>query len=279
MFKINFNWKIFLKIASLFVLAQIIGVWVAYKLVPDLVSVQPGRISDFNLYDLAILAVLVAIFIFAVRKFKKAGAAFFKIFLTVIIYVGSQTTLGIWFGPAASTVATVVILVLFWFFNNVFMQNIAMLLTFAGVGAVIGLSLTPETSVLLLVAFSFYDILAVYKTKHMIKLAESMIESRAIFGFVVPEILSGVKEKISKVVPGGQFMILGSGDVILPLVLSASLVRVSLFQSVFVVFFSVLGLLLMHLIFTNQKIRRPMAALPPIATMAIIGYLVALFVI
>jgi hypothetical protein len=34
-----------------------------------------------------------------------------------------------------------------------------------------------------------------------------------------------------------------------------------------------MGLMLMYYLFSAQKIRRPMAALPPIAMMAIVGYL------
>ena len=111
----------------------------------------------------------------------------------------------------------------------------------------------------------------------MIKLAQAMIESRAIFGFVIPEPGRTVRERVSNVAPGQGFMILGSGDVIFPLLLSVSLVRASLAQAILVVVFSGLGLFLMHLIFSNQQVRRPMAALPPIALMSIAGYLVASF--
>jgi len=111
----------------------------------------------------------------------------------------------------------------------------------------------------------------------MVELAEAMIQSRAIFGFVVPSSFRGFKERMIRVSPGEQFMILGSGDVILPLLLSASLVRTSVSQALIVAAFSVLGLFLMHLIFTNQKTRQPMAALPPIALAAIVGYIVSSF--
>ena len=71
-------------------------------------------------------------------------------------------------------------------------------------------------------------------------------------------------------------MILGSGDIGLPLMFAASLVSTSLWAAVVVALFSVIGLFVTHVLFLNQQQRRPMAALPPIATMAIIGYLVAL---
>lgn len=271
---IKFKLPLFLRIFLLFGLTQLAGIYAAYKFLPALGPAQPMRFSGFSFYDFAILVVFVLFLVFIIRRFKLASSIFFKIFLTIVAFAGAQAMLAIWLSPLISTLIAVLLLVLFWSFNNVFLQDLMMILTFAGVGAVLGISLAPETVIIILVILSFYDIIAVYKTKHMVELAEAMIQSRAIFGFVVPSSFRGFKERMARVSPGEQFMILGSGDVILPLLLSASLVRASLSQSVIVALFSALGLFLMHLIFTNQKTRRPMAALPPIAAMAILGYLV-----
>jgi presenilin-like A22 family membrane protease len=275
---IKFKPFLFLKILLLFGLTQVAGIWAAYKFLPELAPLAPARISSFSLYDLAILAVFIIVLVFVVGKFKSVSSVFFKVFLTLVMFAGVQAIMGIWLAPSMSALAAVFLLILFWFFNNVFLQDFLMLMTFAGVGAVLGLSLAPETVVLILVLFSFYDIIAVYATKHMVKLAETMIQSRAIFGFVVPGSFKGFGEHMAQVAPGEQFMILGSGDVILPLLLSASLVRVSVGQAAVVAAFSVLGLFLMHLMFANQKIRRPMAALPPLAAAAILGYLAVLLI-
>ncbi|MGD0976945.1 MAG: presenilin family intramembrane aspartyl protease, partial [Minisyncoccia bacterium] len=99
--------------------------------------------------------------------------------------------------------------------------------------------------------------------------------SRAIFGFIIPSSVKDFGNRMQTVQPGEQFMVLGSGDVIFPLIMTVSLVRTSLTQALIVFVFSLLGILATHLIFVNQKIRRPMAALPPIATLTIIGYLVS----
>ncbi len=274
----KFKLSLFLKIFLLFSFTQAAGIWAARKFLPELAPLTPARISSFSIYDLITLIIFIVVLVFVVGKFRLIGSIFFKVFLTMAMFAGVQAIMGIWLAPSVSVLAAVFLLVLFWFFHNVFLQDSVMVLTFAGVGAILGLSLAPETVVLILVLLSFYDIIAVYKTKHMVKLAEAMIQSRAIFGFVVPGSFKGFGERMAQVVPGEQFMILGSGDVILPLLLSASLVRVSVGQSVIVAAFSVLGLFLMHLIFTNQKVRRPMAALPPIAAMAILGYLMTLII-
>ena len=111
----------------------------------------------------------------------------------------------------------------------------------------------------------------------MVYLAKGMMESGAIFGFIIPFDLRDffyhsyeAKHKI-----GEKFMILGSGDIGLPLVLSSSVALVLIGQALVICTFTLVGLFATHLIFINQSGRRPMAALPPIATMTIIGYLVS----
>lgn len=267
------NLQLFTRLALLFAVTQALAIYVARQLLPTMIAPVA---AEFSFYDLLILILVIVIFILISTKFKQAGPIFYKVFLSILIFGGSQSVLSIWFDPIISTLAAIVLLIVFWTWQNIFIHDLAMVFTLSGIGAAIGLSLTPQVAAWILVGLSFYDIIAVYKTKHMIKLAESMIQSRAIFGFVVPPNLRAAGEHISQVAPGGQFMILGSGDVILPIILAASLVRYSLSQAVIIAVFAVGGLFLMHLIFTNQKIKRPMAALPPIAAASIIGYLVSI---
>lgn len=72
-------------------------------------------------------------------------------------------------------------------------------------------------------------------------------------------------------------MILGSGDIIMPLILASSVAGLhGLAGGLTVILFSMAGLFLTFWLFVSQRTRRPMAALPPIAVMAIIGYLASL---
>ena len=283
----NQKFSLFIRVLSLFLLTQILGVWLAVKLLPQL-SVAVADISEFTASDLIYIVIFAAIFFFAVYKFPRFSSVFYKLVLSIIIFSASQTVLSIWLArlsfasqnlgglaPITALAGGLAALALFWLYRAVWMQDLVMLLTLAGIGAIFGLALTPLTVVIILVILSFYDIIAVYKTGHMVKLAETMIQARAIFGFIIPTALSGFRENVTKVRPGEEFMILGSGDVILPLLLAASLVRISVSQAAVVVVFACLGLLITNLLFTSQKTRRPMAALPPIAAMSIIGYLVA----
>ena len=197
-----------------------------------------------------------------------------------MVFAGSQIIAGAFVNPPMDLAAAVIAVLVFIFLRNVLVHNIGVILGIAGIASVLGLALSPKTALFLLVILSFYDILSVYVTRHMVAMARNMIESGAPFGFIIPSegasFLKSRQEAQAKI--GEQFMILGSGDVGLPLILACSLVGLYVSEAVIVGIFSLAGLFLTHLIFVNQEVRKPMAALPPIATMAIIGYLVSLLI-
>ncbi|MDP2933422.1 MAG: hypothetical protein Q8N81_04800, partial [bacterium] len=154
----KFKFPLFLRILFLFGLTQLAGIYAAYKFLPALGPAQPALIGGFSFYDFAILVIFVLFLIFIVRRFKLLSLVFFKVFLTIVVFAGAQAMFALWFSPLISAFAAVLLLILFWFFNNVFLQDLVMILTFAGVGAVLGISLAPETVILILVILSFYDI-------------------------------------------------------------------------------------------------------------------------
>jgi presenilin-like A22 family membrane protease len=122
---------------------------------------------------------------------------------------------------------------------------------------------------------AIYDVIAVYRTRHMVALAGRMLESGAVFGFLVPERLNVFAHPVSRALRERSVMVLGSGDIGLPLVLAASSVATSVNAAYMVAGASLVGLSLMQLLFVRQRRPLPMAALPPIAASAILGYVLA----
>ncbi|MBI2676419.1 MAG: hypothetical protein HYX21_00485 [Candidatus Yanofskybacteria bacterium] len=269
-----------LKGLILFASAQILGLLTAQRYLSALQSANlslPGL--KFSFWDIFVSSAILLIFIFFVFRQGRPSRIFFKIFLWLVIFSGSQIVFSVFLSPTVALIVFVLFLILVLAIPRVAIQNLAVILGITGISSMLGLSLTPMTAVILLALFSVYDIIAVYFTGHMIKMAENMIQSKAIFGLIIPNKFSDFKEKTGKMRLGEQFMILGSGDVALPLILVSSLVRVSLSQAWLVAGFAVVGFVVTHLLFANQKERRPMAALPPIAAMSILGYLITNFFI
>jgi len=270
--------SLFVKEAILFGAVQGLGLWTAFRFLHDLkLSYLIPSVSTelhLNLLDVFILAAFISIFIFLARKRGRISQVFFRLFLWLIVFSGAQIIFSLFLSPINTAIFSLAVVLAMALIPRVLILNVAVILGLAGLGTVLGLSITPIAAVWILAVLSVYDIIAVYWTKHMVQMAEGMIASKAIFGFIIPTHSSGFKEKLSAVQPGENFMILGSGDVALPLILVVSVARVSFLQAIIVAGFSILGLLLTHLIFINQKERRPMAALPPIAMLSIVGYLI-----
>lgn len=261
----------------LFAAAQAIGLFTAVK--GRAALPEQGMVKvDLSLQELLLFIAVFSAVIFLLSRFSGKSPVFFRAVLGLVIFAGSQTVFSLIFNEVIfSTLAALLLASLVLKAKMVLYHNVGMILAVAGVGAVIGLSLTPIAAVLLLLALSFYDIIAVYKTKHMIKMAEGMIKAKAISGIIIPQTRKDWFESLENVQPGGRFMILGSGDLIMPLILASSVVGLhGVTAGLTVILFSMVGLFLTYWLFINQKARRPMAALPPIAVMAIIGYLVSL---
>lgn len=274
----NLKINLWLKELLLFGATQVLGVAVAKRYLFGLAEFSdiPAISFRFGITDFVISAAIIGLFVWATIRRDKAGRIIYRLFFFLVIMGGGQIIFSAFFSPLITLWLTVLLIVAMITVKQVMAQNVLVMMAIAGVGLVIGLSVTPLMAVWALLILSFYDILAVYVTKHMVRLAEGMVEAGAVFGFIIPMQFSGWRESVRQVKPGDKFMILGSGDIALPLILAVSLVRISMVQAWTVAIFSMAGLFCTHLLFVNQKQRRPMAALPPIAMMAIVGYLVAL---
>ena len=152
----------------------------------------------------------------------------------------------------------------------------------AGVAAIFGVSLETRWVVILLVLLAVYDAISVYKTKHMITLAEGVIDLKTPILFVIPKRrdYSFIREGIGKLEEGGEraAFIMGMGDLIMPSILVVS-------ANVFLKGYRVLGVvnlpalgaiigslagLLVLLYFVSSG--RPQAGLPPLNGGTIIGF-------
>jgi len=96
----------------------------------------------------------------------------------------------------------------------------------AGVASIFGVSLDVLPVVILLILLAVYDAISVYKTKHMITLAEGVIDLKTPILFVIPKRrdYSFIREGIGKLGDGGErsAFIIGMGDMIMPSILVVS---------------------------------------------------------
>src|SRR5437879_3776024 len=102
------------------------------------------------------------------------------------------------------------------------------IVTAAGVTAILGISFGILPAVLLLVALAIYDAWAVYRTKHMVTLADELTSQRLPILLVIPK-KAGYSFREQKSLKGQiaageerEAMFIGLGDLIIPGILSVS---------------------------------------------------------
>lgn len=270
-------WRIILWEVFLFALTFILGISTAYRLSiiapPVKIEVTPSFFSQFIISAVFVLAIVLLIIKFVKSGFKKR--ILLKTILLFIFFFGSFTFFEVWLGDAIAFPLTLFLLFFWLKMPNIFTHDLLMIFGMAGLSSVLGLGLTPEAVAILLVIFSVYDIVAVYKTKHMVKMAKAMTEAGALPGLILPSQVSELKTSLEKISLGGKFLILGGGDIVFPLLFSISALQNGIIQSVIIAFFSLLGLLTSFWFFFRQKERRAIPALPPIALFSILGYLIS----
>jgi len=271
-------WKIFWWEAFLFCLTLGLGILTAFKinkiLKAEKIDLPPISFGQFLLYFL--LATLFIFLISRFLKFKRGKEFIFKGVFILATFWGGSLLLSLWM-PDILALILVGVLV-FWRIRRplILIHDLAVILGIAGIGAILGIRVAPQLVVLLLMVLSVYDFIAVYKTKHMIKMAKEMLLTGTILALIVPSKISDFKADLKEVKPGGQFLILGGGDVAFPLLLCVSLISEGIINSLIVAIFALVGLLVSFWLFASQKIRQPIPALPPIALFSIIGFLISL---
>lgn len=276
--------KFFLFEALFFLLAQILGILVAGNIIFNLKLTEtsgpslphpPVSFSEFSVERFLIAIIITAGFFFLVLNFKKGKVMIFRIIFLLVTFLGGTVFFTTFF-PFYISLFLTLIFIFFWFKNgSLLIHNFLLTIAVAGIGGVVGISLSPSFVLFLLFILSIHDIIAVYKTKHMIKLANLMVESRALLGIIIPLEIKDFRKKLKDVRIGEKeqnFFILGSGDIIFPLVLASSVLLQGIANSSIIIIFSLVGLLFCFWLFTKLG-RKPMPALPPIALFSFFGYL------
>lgn len=191
-----------------------------------------------------------------------------------------------------SLILTLALAVLLYKFPEWYVIDVTGILVGAGASAIFGISFEVLPTIIFLILLTVYDIISVYKTKHMITLAEGVMELHVPILFVVPKRkgYSFVKHDFSKKLDDGESeergaFFMGLGDAVMPtiLVVSANIFLPLAYPDLPLIFGSVvlpavlaavgtlIGYAVLMVVVMGGK---PQAGLPFLNTGAILGYVV-----
>jgi presenilin-like A22 family membrane protease len=239
-------------------------------------------------YFLFLMLVVTAVMLILIRKkIRVIISVILAISLAMVIYYVAFALLSPFIPNIAAHITGAVIgiggILLLKFYPEWFVIDAVGLITSAGCAAIFGISLSPLPVVVLLILLVVYDYVAVHKTKHMLTLADGVMQQKMPIMFLVPKKLkySYAREGFAiqdKKEERGAYM-LGLGDVIFPgvLVVSAQVFCDGL--NVFGLALPSLGALAgavfgMILLAIPMRSGKPQPGLPLINGCAIVGFII-----
>jgi presenilin-like A22 family membrane protease len=157
----------------------------------------------------------------------------------------------------------------------------------AGAIALLGISLSIFLVIVLLIVLAVYDAMSVYKTKHMIDLADTVLDLKLPVILVIPKIrkyslikeTKSLKEKLEHSEKREAFF-MGLGDIIMPGVLVASAFHNITSNGLLVALSVMLGTLLGFTVLMAVVVKgKPQAGLPYLCSGAILGYIVSSYIL
>lgn len=167
-------------------------------------------------------------------------------------------------------VLTIILTLLLYKYPEWYVLDATGVIIAGGATAIFGVSLGIVPVLLLMIMLAVYDAIAVYKTKHMVSLAESIVDLRVPILFVLPR-----KRKFS-LLKGGDMdeaFYMGLGDAIIPSILVVS--AFVTYPSAAPALGTVIGILVGYTALTRLAGRgTPHAGLPLLNSGAIIGFVI-----
>jgi presenilin-like A22 family membrane protease len=263
---------------AIFALVQVIGVYCGYQYLGLIKSGEvkgpfdnPDSVTNsifLFIYILFTTAIIILIIRFkkVLLKIFEAIAVFFASWIVFDFIVPYQIV-----GYTVPWGAILALSLTVWkmFRPTIISQNVALIFAVSGAGAVIGGSLGVLPVIIFLLILSAYDFVSVFLTKHMVYMAKAITETPMAFTAAVP-----VKTKNFS-----HVFQLGGGDLVMPLILSVSVLgRFGLYHALITTLGGFIALAVLFY-YVLKSPGQPLPALPPISAGACLGFVASVLLL
>ncbi|MDD5133740.1 MAG: presenilin family intramembrane aspartyl protease [Candidatus Nanoarchaeia archaeon] len=271
----KYNVKITSLMILLFIVTQLIGLYVVnYYVVPHAGVVQdlpyniekPQFEEQTSFIPLTIAILIASALALLLIKFRANNlwktwffiGISFSLLITFSVFINKLNL------PSyIALIFAVVLAGLKVFKPNVYLHNLGEIFMYGGLASIFVPVLNLFSISVLLIIISIYDMIAVWKTKHMVKLAKYQSKIQIFAGLLIPT-------------GKGKSAILGGGDIGFTLLFAGTILKISTYLNalITVLFISIaLGILLL---FAEKKKFYP--AMPFLSAGCFIGYFVSLLI-
>ncbi|MCK4310232.1 MAG: hypothetical protein KAV80_02135 [Methanomicrobia archaeon] len=239
-----------------FLIVQFFGLLVTQKFFKrDIVIIEGGSKPSTSFY-LFFVILIASVFVFALIKFNLSKFLYYFVDyfgLFLMNYYVFTFFIGMYLAVALSFAMVVIR----FKFRKWYVLNYCTIVLSVGVVSFLGTSLTPLIIAILMILLSIYDIISVVKTKHMITLAEDVMNKGG--------------SQVFRLEIGDETIILGAADIIFP-----NLLIISVYYNYNVISYIITSLLsLFGLLLATRFCGKEGIPAMPFASLGILGLLIA----
>jgi len=293
--------KVTLYLVSIFFIAQVIGLAITNQYLEIKESIDPEteaivkEITPKQLpYDIErpeldestsfiwiMVAIIIGTFLLLILiRFGKMNLwklwFFFAVFFTMTIAFSA------FIPQVPATILALFLAIIKIYKPTTIIQNLTELFIYGGLAAIFVPVINVFAAFMLLLLISIYDIIAVNKTKHMIKLAKFQTKSKVFAGLMIPYGKGKISTKKSASSKEIRLAVLGGGDIGFPLIFAGVIMKdlmltnpesIAFFKALIIPFFTSLALLYLLI---KGKQNKFYPAMPYLTVGCVVGYLVVL---
>jgi presenilin-like A22 family membrane protease len=266
-------------------LALALFIAVHFKVVLEVSQVDSPDVSlgGVTLYFFGVVAVMaLVLFFIPLSKLKWVFRILFAFMYAWGVFILAFVLLNEWAAFAIGIIAG-----LTWFFwARVWLHDLLLLVALGSSGAVFGWAFSPLTFMIFMLIIAVYDVLAV-RFGFMVWMADKLSGTASLPAFIFPRLTGDWRFKLQQVQfqelrkeeqQKREYVILGGGDIGFPLMLAASVYfATNLTRAILVGACAIIGLWGAFLIQKTWLKGKPMPALPPIAFMCLIGFVITIY--
>jgi len=257
-----------------------------YLLYPVYIPQQQQQSNPlWALYFLAVLIIFTLILLFLIKKNRTGifkGIFYFvtalvlfmilDILLSYVPIINEINVFNIFYlSDIIAIILSIIIPLYLWLKNSWIIINIVGIMVSGGIATLIAMSISILPIIILLVILAIYDFIAVFKSKHMITLAEGAVKSGipAMFVYTDEENI-----EISETMGTGKAFFMGFGDAAIPTIMVvSSYINFGLYSAILTATGGFVGLIILFIFAEKQ---RPLPGLPFLNSGVILGFLISL---
>tara|TARA_Y100000310_G_scaffold327507_1_gene393998 strand:- start:1455 stop:2375 length:921 start_codon:yes stop_codon:yes gene_type:complete len=296
--------KITILLLALFLASQIVGLAIINQYIDHTATAATGvatfkelpyqierpEIEETSSFSYILIAILLgtALLLFLI-KLKKV--IFLRLWFFLVVWICLSFAFSAFIPQFIALIIALVIAVWRIYRPNIIIHNAAEIFIYGGLAAIFVPLMNIFAAFMLLLLISIYDMIAVWKSKHMIKLAKFQTKSKIFAGMFLPYKLKEglIKPKKAKPAPAKaekivnvKHAILGGGDIGFPLLFAGVVMKgLMLENSVLIGFLKTLAIpicvtiALMFLFIKGEK-DKFYPAMPFLSIGCLAGYLIIL---